>query len=73
MVVSDSEKGRKSLRVIPRGFLVDVRIKVHRYRKLRRARARLVEVHSEMLRVMDEMEMMRREQMPSADKKSLLQ
>lgn len=73
MVVSDSEKGKKSLRVIPRGFLVDVRSKVHRYRKLRRARARLVEVHSEMLRVMDEMEMMRREQMPSADKKSLLQ
>lgn len=73
MVVSDSEKGRKSLRVIPRGFLVDVRSKVRRYRRLRRARARLVEVHGKMLRVMDEMEAVRREEIPRAGKKDQLQ
>lgn len=73
MVVSDSEKGRKSLRMIPRGFLVDVRSKVHRYRRLRRARARLVEVHQTMLRVMDEMEAMRRDEMPRTGKKDQLQ
>ena len=73
MVVSDSEKGRKTLRVIPRGFLVDVRNKVRRYRRLRRARAGLVEVHGKMLRVMDEMEAMRREEMPRTGKKDQLQ
>jgi hypothetical protein len=72
MVVSDSEKGKKSLRVIPHGFLVDVRSKVRSYRRLRRARTRLVEVHGKMLRVMDELEIMRREEIPSADKKSFL-
>lgn len=62
MVVSASEKGRTRLRVIPRGYLVDVQVKVERYQKLRVARARLIEVNKKMLRVMDEMEAMRREQ-----------
>lgn len=62
MVVSASEKGRTRLRVIPRGYLVDVQTKVERYQKLRVARARLIEVNKKMLRVMDEMEAMRREQ-----------
>jgi hypothetical protein len=69
MVVSDSEKGHKRLRIIPRGFLVEVRAKVGRYRRLRRCRARLVEVHKEMLKVMDEMERARRDGMPSAGSK----
>jgi hypothetical protein len=73
MVVTDSEKGKKSLRMIPRGFLVDVRIKVQRYRRLRRARVRLVEVQAKMLRVMDEMEAMRREEIPRAGKKDKMQ
>ena len=68
MVVSASEKGRKSLRVIPRGFLVEVRAKVRRYRRLRRSRARLVETHGRMLKVMDELERMRREEVPRVER-----
>jgi hypothetical protein len=63
MVVSASEKGKTKLQVIPHGFLVEVQNKVRRYQELRRARARLVEVHRKMLKVMDEMEGMRREEM----------
>ena len=69
MVVSASEKGKTKLRVIPRGSLVEVESKVRRYQKLRRARTRLVEVHKKILQVMDEMEAMRREEVPSPDKK----
>ena len=71
MVVSASEKGRTRLQVIPRGFLVEVQQKVRRYQELRRARARLVEIHREMLKVMDAMEAMRREELPSLDKRRL--
>jgi hypothetical protein len=69
MVVSASEKGKTQLRVIPRGFLVEVRQKVGRYQELRQIRARLVAMHREMLRVLDEMEAMRREELVSSDKK----
>jgi hypothetical protein len=69
MVVSASEKGRTRLRVIPRGFLVEVQERVRRYQELRRVRARLVAIHREMLKVLDEMEAMRREELPSSDKK----
>ena len=69
MVVSASEKGRTRLRVIPRGFLVDVQERVKRYQELRRVRARLVRIHRQMLRVLDEMEAMRREELPSSDRK----
>ncbi|MBA7617690.1 hypothetical protein ES703_25006 [subsurface metagenome] len=69
MVVSASEKGRTRLRVIPRGFLGEVQSKVRRYQELRRARARLVEVHKKILHLMDEMESMRREEMPVSRKK----
>jgi len=71
MVLSASEKGKTRLRVIPHGFLVDVKIKVRRYQELRRARSRLVEVHRKMIRVMDEMEVMRREQIPASGKKKI--
>jgi hypothetical protein len=63
MVVSASDKGKTRLRVIPRGFVSEVQNKVRRYQRLRRARARLVVLHKEMLEVMDEMEVMRREEM----------
>jgi hypothetical protein len=63
MVVSASEKGKTRLRVIPRGFVFEVQNKVRRYQRLRRARARLVVLHKEMLQLMDEMEAMRREEM----------
>jgi hypothetical protein len=44
---------------------------VRRYQELRRARSRLVEVHRKMIRVMDEMEGMRREQVPVSGKKKI--
>jgi hypothetical protein len=69
MVVSASEKGRTRLRVIPRGFLVEVQQKVRRYQELRRMRARLVAIHRQMLKVLDEMEAMRREELPASEKK----
>ena len=71
MVLSASEKGKTRLRVIPHGFLVEVQIKVRRYQELRRARSRLVEMHRKMIRVMDEMEVMRREQIPASGKKKI--
>lgn len=73
MVLSASEKGKTKLRAIPHGFLVEVQTKVRRYQQLRRARARLVEVHKEMLNVMDQIETMRREQMPASEKKPATQ
>ena len=71
MVLSASEKGKTCLRVIPHGFLTEVQIKVRRYKELRRARARLVEVKRKMIQVMDEMEEMRREQIPASGKKNV--
>jgi len=68
MVVSASEKGKTILRVIPNGFLVEVQAKVRRYQQLRRARAQLVEVHRKMIQVIDEMEAMRRQQVPVSRK-----
>jgi len=64
MVVSASEGGRTRLQVIPHGFLIEVQVKVRRYQELRRVRARLGEIYRQMLRVMDEMEAMRRERLP---------
>jgi len=69
MVVSASEKGKTKLRVIPRGFLGEVQERVRRYQELRRARARLVAIHRQMLGVLDEMEAMRREELPSSEPK----
>jgi len=69
MVVSASEKGKTRLRVIPRGFFVEVQGRVKRYQELRRVRGRVVVIHRQMLRVLDEMEAMRREQLPASDKK----
>jgi hypothetical protein len=68
MVVSASERGKTRLRAIPRGFLVDTQQRVKRYQELRRARARAVELHRQMLKVMDEMESMRRGELPSRGK-----
>ncbi len=68
MVVSASEKGKTKLRAIPHGYLVEVQTKVRRYQELRRVRVRLIEVHKKMLQVMDEMESMRREEIPASRK-----
>ena len=69
MVVSASEGGKTRLQVIPKGFLVEVQAKVRRYQEHRRARARLGELYRKMLKVIDEMEAMRREELPSSNKK----
>ena len=73
MVLSASEKGKTKLRAIPHGFLTEVQTKVRCYQELRRARARLVEVHKQILKVMDQMEAMRREKMPASKKKPATQ
>ena len=69
MVVSASEKGKTKLQVIPRGALVEVQAKVRRYQELRRVRARLGDIYRKMLKVMDQMEAMRREEVSSHDRK----
>jgi hypothetical protein len=69
MVVSASEGGKTRLQVIAQGSLVEVQTKVRRYQELRRVRARLGEIYRKMLKVMDEMEAMRREELPSPGKK----
>jgi len=69
MVVSASEKGKTKLQVIPHGSLGEVQAKVRRYQELRRVRARLREIYRKMLKVMDEMEAMRREEVSSPDRK----
>ncbi len=69
MVVSASEGGKTRLEVIPRGFLAEVQDKVRRYQELRRIRARLGEIYRRMLKVIDQMEAMRREELSSSDKK----
>ena len=71
MVVSASEGGKTRLRVIPKGFLVEIQAKVRRYQEHRRARARLGEVYREMLQIIDEMEAMRREELVSPGKKGV--
>ena len=69
MVLSASERGKTRLQVIPHGCLVEVQAKAQRYQELRRARARLGELYRKMLRVMDQMEGMRREDLSSSGKK----
>jgi hypothetical protein len=69
MVVSASEGGKTRLQVIPHGFFVEVQVKVRRYQELRRVRARLGEIYRKMLRVMDQMEAMRREELSSSGKR----
>jgi hypothetical protein len=72
MVLSASEKGKTKLRAIPHGYLVEVQTKVRCYQELRGSRARLVAEHKKILKIMDEMEAMRREQMPASGKKSAI-
>ena len=69
MVVSASERGKTRLQVIPHGCLVEVQTKVRCYQELRRARARLGELYRKMLKVMDQMEGVRREELSSSGKK----
>jgi hypothetical protein len=63
MVLVASEGGRKRLRVIPKGSLIEVKIKSGRYKKVRTARAEFTKLARRAVAVMDEMEIMRREEM----------
>lgn len=59
-VLSSSEQGRTRLRVVPKGSLAEWRLWSERYQKLRKARARLVTLHAELLGVLDALEQGRR-------------
>jgi hypothetical protein len=67
MVLSASEGGQTRLRVIPRGFLVQTQQRVKRYQQLRRARARVVQIHRQVLKLIDQMEALRRQEVPKKD------
>ena len=59
-VLSVSEEGRTRLRAIPTGQIAALRDLTARYQRFRRARARLVKVHAQMLAVIDQLEAARR-------------
>lgn len=62
MVMVASEEGRKKLRTIPKGSLVEIKIKTSRYKRVRAARAEFVKLARRAASVMDKMEIMRREE-----------
>jgi hypothetical protein len=55
-VLSVPEKGRKRMRAIPRGKRTQWRAMTERYRRFRRARARLVKLSVEIVKLVDELE-----------------
>ena len=61
VVLSWSEAGRTRLQTLPPSRRGDVRAAVRRYQRFRRARARLVKLHAQMLRLIDALEAGRRE------------
>jgi len=63
MVLSASHGGRTRMRVVPVGRLVEIQTKVNRYKRIRKARGRLRQIQGEMVRIMDEMESMRKEKL----------
>ena len=60
-VLSWSAGGRTRLRAVPPGRLGALRQQTRAYQRLRRARARLGALHREMLRVIDQIERLRRQ------------
>jgi len=61
LVVSWSEAGRTRLQPLPPGRRGDLRASVRQYQRFRRARARLVKLHGEMLVRIDALDAGRRE------------
>ena len=61
LVVSWSEAGRTRLQPLPPGRRGDLRASVRQYQRFRRARARLVKLHGEMLVLIDALDAGRRE------------
>ena len=60
LVLSWSEAGRTRLRSLPPGRQGELRTAVRRYQRFRRARARLIKLHAEMLARIDALEAGRR-------------
>ena len=60
VVVSWSEAGRTRLQPLPASRRGDLRAAVRRYQQFRRARARLVKLHAEMLALIDALDRGRR-------------
>ena len=55
-VLSVPEKGRKRMRAVPKGKRTQWQPMTERYRRFRRARARLVKLFAEVLKLVDELE-----------------
>lgn len=55
-VLSVPEKGRKRMRAIPKGSRTQWQTMAERYRRFRRARARLVKLFAEIIKLVDELE-----------------
>ena len=55
-VLSVPEKGRKRMRAIPKGKRTQWQSMTERYRRFRRARARLVKLFAEALKLVDQLE-----------------
>ena len=55
-VLSVPEKGRKRMRVIPKGKRTQWQTMAERYRRFRRTRARLVKLFAEIIKLVDELE-----------------
>jgi hypothetical protein len=62
LVISWTAKGRKRLRTVPEERRVELAALTHRFRRFRRARARLVEIHAKMLGIIDKLEAARRKE-----------
>lgn len=62
MVLTWSEGGKSRLVSIPSERVAEVKKKSEEYLRLRRARARVTEIHREILAVMDRIEKLRREE-----------
>lgn len=61
-VLSWSEEGRTRLRSIPQGRRVELRLLTRHYQQFRTARARLVNIHREMIQMINQMEILRRKE-----------
>jgi hypothetical protein len=62
LVISWTAKGRKRLRTVPKEQRVELMALTHRYRRFRKARARLIEIHARMLSIVDRLEAARRKE-----------
>ena len=62
MVLTWSEKGKSRLLSLPSGRVAEVKKKSEEYLRFRRARARVTEIHRDILALLDRIERLRREE-----------